>query len=156
MSRIGSIQQSARVFVLCKSASAVELFHRGLQKRIRSRQSKCSSKDRIQVPRNHRLVTIQFRRDTMIFSLPLALALVSPVVSRFLGQNKIASRPALDRHIVKLRSVVTASAADSIKASWTNALSHEYSMHGFEAFAGTFTSEELARLQASDYVRIFF
>jgi hypothetical protein len=89
----------------------------------------------------------------MLILISLTLALASSVASRLLDHNQANSRPASNKHIVKLKSEINALAADSIKASFTNTLSHEYSMEGFEAFAGTFTPEELACLQASDKVR---
>lgn len=74
------------------------------------------------------------------------------MVSHLLNQDHVNSKPASNRHIVKLKNGITALVADNINAPSIHALSHEYSMSGFEAFACSFTSEELAHLQASDQV----
>ena len=87
--------------------------------------------------------------------ISILLALVSSAVAaptpHELQQNDLVIIP--NKYIIKLKEDVTALAATDLKASFSNGFSHEYEMTTFRGFAGTFTAEEKAILEASGAVR---
>lgn len=68
------------------------------------------------------------------------------------GTRQSDTRVNPDRYIVKLKGDTSTLAANDLKASLSKFPEYDYSMTGFRGFAGNFTDEEVARLQASDQV----
>jgi hypothetical protein len=76
---------------------------------------------------------------TVIFTL-LSFALAAP------------SSKAHGRYIVKFKHNVSQTLAGNIRLAMANTPTNVYSMAGFEAFAGILSTQEVARLEASDHV----
>lgn len=88
----------------------------------------------------------------MHFSVILALissTLAAPAVNA-ISAVEISSIPG--SYIVKLKNHISTPAASDLKSIFFTEPRHEYSMSNFHGFAGTFTTEEMAYLEASDMV----
>lgn len=83
----------------------------------------------------------------MYRSLLLALAPAAVLAAPLIEQ----ANPIPGKYIVKFKSN-SFSALDSVKANLKNAPEHEYTIGSFSGFAGTLSTDELAKLQASSAV----
>ena len=84
--------------------------------------------------------------------LPIWLALLPAVFAAPLIKAKRADVIA-GKYIVKLKGDMSTTSADDLKASVAATPDHEYSMSGFQGWAGSLTDDEVSRLQAEDQVR---